>query len=99
MGEVFSSLMQAVGAADKVLELIRRQPQILPIANLKADQFVGNLTLDHITFVYPARPDSIVLSDLCFSIRPGEVRRREMICQNLEQSFDQFVFFGEASCI
>lgn len=73
MGEVFSSLMQAVGAADKVLELIRRQPQILPIASLKADQFVGNLTLDHITFAYPARPDSIVLSDLCFSIKPGEV--------------------------
>ena len=84
MGEVFSSLMAAVGAADKVLELIRRQPQIVPVANLKPDQFVGTLALEHIVFSYPARPDSTVLSDLSFTMKPGEVRnlvRRERVCQ------------------
>lgn len=73
MGDVFSSLIAAVGAADKVVELIKRQPRILPLANLRAPHFVGQLSLENVTFSYPARPDSIVLRDLSFSVSPGQV--------------------------
>ncbi len=72
MGDVFSSLMAAVGAADMVLELIKRQPGITPTANLKPPSLAGNLTLDAVSFSYPARPDSPVLSSLSFSVKPGE---------------------------
>jgi len=73
MGDVFSSLMAAVGAADMVLELISRQPAILPTANLKPPSFAGNLTLDAVMFSYPARPESVVLNNLSFTVKPGEV--------------------------
>lgn len=73
MGEVFSSLTAALGAADKVLELIMREPQILPATHYKPGSFSGNLALERVNFSYPARPDSTVLTDLSFSITPGEV--------------------------
>lgn len=96
MGEVFSSLMAAVGAADKVLELIRRQPKILPSSTFKPDRFSGNLALEHIEFAYPARPDSIVLSDLSFSIRPGEVCRLSNLAHASLSSDVDFVFNDDA---
>ena len=82
MGDVFSSLMAAIGAAEKVLELIQRQPAIVPVANLRPSYFAGNLAIDDVSFAYPARPNALVLRGLSFSVRPGEVSAFLQFCQS-----------------
>uniref|UniRef100_A0A6S8M2Q5 ATP-binding cassette transporter n=1 Tax=Dunaliella tertiolecta TaxID=3047 RepID=A0A6S8M2Q5_DUNTE len=73
MGDVFSALTAAVGAADKVLELIHRKPDIPPEGELVPANFEGRIDLKDVHFSYPARPDSLVLKGLSMSVAPGEV--------------------------
>ena len=74
VGDVFSALTAAVGAADKVVELIQRKPAVPPQGALQPADFVGKVELDRVAFSYPARPDVPVLNGLTLSINPGEVR-------------------------
>lgn len=73
MGDVFSSLSAAVGAADKVLELIHRQPTIQEQGSLIPSHIAGALSLRSVVFHYPARPTIPVLSGLTLDIPPGQV--------------------------
>lgn len=73
VGDVFSALTAAVGAADKVVELIQRKPGNPPQGALQPADFVGKVELDRVAFSYPARPEVPVLNGLSLSINPGEV--------------------------
>lgn len=73
LGDVFSSLAAAVGAADKVVELIQQQPGIAPHGALQPADFAGRVELDAVAFSYPARPEVPVLNGLSLKINPGEV--------------------------
>ncbi|KAL4458512.1 hypothetical protein ABPG75_013377 [Micractinium tetrahymenae] len=73
LGDVFSALSAAVGAADKVVELMKRQPAVAETGSLVPAQFQGKLTLQDVTFHYPARPTLRVLSGLSLTVRPGEI--------------------------
>ncbi|KAG1663832.1 hypothetical protein FOA52_013397 [Chlamydomonas sp. UWO 241] len=74
MSDVFSGLMAAVGAADKVLELIHRQPAVSDKGTLvPAGGLQGRIELRDIVFHYPTRPDAPVLRGLTFLAAPGEV--------------------------
>lgn len=74
MGDMFSALTAAVGAADKVVELIQRRPEVGPTGKLQPSDFRGRLELDAVHFCYPARPNQKVLTGLTLEINPGEVR-------------------------
>ena len=74
LGDVFSSLTAAVGAADKVVELMQQQPAIPPYGALQPADFAGRLELDSVTFSYPARPEATVLNGLSLKVNPGEVK-------------------------
>ena len=73
LGDVFSALSAAVGAADKVVELINKKPAFEETGSEEPDTFVGHLELRDVTFSYPARPSSIVLSNFNLAVQPGEV--------------------------
>ena len=60
MGDVFSALTAAVGAADKVLELIHRTPDIPKEGDLVPASFEGRIELKNVHFCYPTRPHSLV---------------------------------------
>ena len=60
MGDVFSALTAAVGAADKVLELIHRKPEMLPEGTLVPEKFEGSIEMRDVHFAYPPRPDTQV---------------------------------------
>jgi hypothetical protein len=45
LGDVFSALSAAVGAADKVIELMKRQPRVEERGTLAPPQFAGKITL------------------------------------------------------
>jgi ABC-type multidrug transport system fused ATPase/permease subunit len=70
---VFSAFAAALGAADKVVELIQRQPQMPGPGSLRPDAFSGRLELDSVDFSYPARPGARVLSGISLRVNPGEV--------------------------
>ncbi|KAL3138200.1 hypothetical protein ABBQ38_005424 [Trebouxia sp. C0009 RCD-2024] len=73
LGDVFSSLTAAVGAADKVVELMQQRPSIPPHGALQPADFAGRVELDSVTFSYPARPETPVLNGLSLKVNPGEV--------------------------
>jgi ATP-binding cassette subfamily B (MDR/TAP) protein 9 len=73
LGDVFSSLSAAVGAADKVVELMRRRPGVSDDGALVPGSFAGRLELRDVVFHYPARPAQRVLHGLSLVVQPGEV--------------------------
>ncbi|KAF8073219.1 Abcb9 [Scenedesmus sp. PABB004] len=75
MGDVFSALTAAVGAADKVVELIKRVPREPPPGAFvpPSGRLVGSLALQSVVFAYPIRPSTRVLNCLSLAVNPGEV--------------------------
>ena len=74
LGDVFSSLAGAIGAADKVVELIERRPAFLEKGTMKPDRGLsGRIELRNVTFAYPARIQSKVLDGFSLHVAPGEV--------------------------
>ena len=57
MGEVFTGLMQAVGAAEKVFEFIDRQSQMpLDTGSYDPIKVEGKIEFKNVSFYYPSRP-------------------------------------------
>ena len=73
LGDTFSSLSAAVGAAEKVMELIQRQPRIACAGGLTVPDFRGRLELQDVHLAYPARPAVAVLAGITLHVNPGEV--------------------------
>lgn len=76
LSEVMGEAQRAAGAAERLLELLSvrspiqspAQPHALPPRTANG----AALTLQHIAFHYPSRPQTAALSDLSLEIRPGE---------------------------
>ena len=76
---LYSSLMSAVGASERMFELIDRIPKI-PTAsmddssdmNVSKDGARGKIEFREVCFSYPTRKDVEVLKNLSFVCRPGE---------------------------
>lgn len=73
IGQVFSDLAGALGAGDKVFELINRKPQQVPKGNAKPEIFDGTIEFKDVKFKYPARPDTQILNGVSLKIQPGQV--------------------------
>ena len=74
MASVLAGLMEAVGAAEKVLELIDRQPEIdHHSGSEKPDKLDGVVEFKNVSFAYPTRPDVQVLKNVSFTVQPGEI--------------------------
>ena len=55
-------MMQALGAAEKVFELIERKPKInTDDGDYEPADINGHILFENVTFSYPSRPDQIVL--------------------------------------
>ncbi len=69
---IYSQLLHSLAAADRVIEVLDSQPEIVdkPDAVSPTD-FEGEVTLDHVTFYYI--DGTPVLRDVSFSVSPGEV--------------------------
>ncbi|KAL4224077.1 ATP-binding cassette sub- B member 9 [Mactra antiquata] len=73
MGYVYTGLMQAVGASEKVFEYIDRKPSISHHGNVICDKIQGYIEFKNVCFSYPSRPDVQVLKNISFTVEPGEV--------------------------
>jgi ATP-binding cassette subfamily B protein len=75
LSESWGDLLRGAGAAGRLDELMRVEPDIAPDANSMPipDSSQGvRIAFDHVTFRYPARPDVAALDDFTLDIAPGE---------------------------
>ncbi|CAJ0559867.1 unnamed protein product, partial [Mesorhabditis spiculigera] len=72
MGEVWTGLMQSVGASRKVFEYIDREPTIQHHGKLKPERLAGKIEFKNVHFAYPTRPQLPILRDLSFTAEVGQ---------------------------
>jgi ABC-type multidrug transport system fused ATPase/permease subunit len=73
LGDLYGQLQRAVGATERVREILEHDSEINvkePLAVLPA--VAGNISLKNVQFAYPSRKDIQVLKDISFHIKAGE---------------------------
>jgi len=70
---LYGDFMQAVGASVRIFELMDKRPQIPVTGGDKDDKITGGIVFDQVCFSYPSRKDTKVLTDVSFSVQPGQV--------------------------
>lgn len=74
MAEVWGDVMRAAGATERLLELLHAESAIreVPTPLTPAPSNQAAIRFEHVTFAYPARPQTHALEDICLDIAPGE---------------------------
>ena len=75
LASLFGNLMQAVGANDRVFQLLDRTPRIAVSGGrtLPRSSITGTVQLRNVDFSYPTRPDVPVLKQFNLKLQPGKV--------------------------
>lgn len=73
ISEVIGDLQRAAGAAERTMELLRAANRIQsPLQPHPLPQVGGNIAIEQLCFVYPARPEVLAINHLSLSIKAGE---------------------------
>ncbi|MCX7285765.1 MAG: ABC transporter transmembrane domain-containing protein [Novosphingobium sp.] len=74
LSEVYGDLLRGAGAAGRLNELLREEPDIAPPARPTALPVPprGQLAFQNVTFRYPSRPEVLALDDFSLTVEPGE---------------------------
>ncbi|MEO5939017.1 MAG: ABC transporter transmembrane domain-containing protein [Sphingomonas sp.] len=74
LSDVYSDLLRAAGAAERLSELLAEEPEIRAPANPVAlpEPARGAIRFDHVAFRYPTRQDVSALHDFSLNVLPGE---------------------------
>ncbi|WP_265949579.1 ABC transporter transmembrane domain-containing protein [Dechloromonas sp. A34] len=74
MAEVWGDVMRAAGPTERLLELLHAESAIreVPTPLTPAPSAQAAIRFEHVTFAYPARPQTHALEDICLDIAPGE---------------------------
>jgi ATP-binding cassette, subfamily B, bacterial len=74
LSQVWSEVSAAAGAAGRIAEILAVEPRIKAPAQPTPlpEPATGSVAFDHVRFAYPSRDDHPVVSDLTFSVAPGE---------------------------
>lgn len=74
LSETWGEVSAAAGAAERIGELLRVEPQVATPASTAAlpAHVTGAIRFDAVSFAYPTRVDTAALHGVSFSIRPGE---------------------------
>ncbi|WP_233166534.1 ABC transporter ATP-binding protein [Archangium sp. Cb G35] len=71
--ELWADFMRAVGAAERVFELIDRKPAIPSSGGERLPSVQGRVEFQQVRFAYPTRPDVPVLQGIDLKLDAGEV--------------------------
>ncbi|CAH0497889.1 ABC transporter transmembrane domain-containing protein [Novosphingobium sp. CECT 9465] len=74
LSEVYGDLLRGAGAAGRLNELLREQPDIAPPARPTALPMPprGQIAFQNVGFRYPSRPEVLALDDFSLTVEPGE---------------------------
>lgn len=74
ISEIIGDLQRAAGSTERLIELFETEPHISIPANPVAINHATtpHIIFDAINFSYPTRPDSLALSNVSFTVEPGE---------------------------
>lgn len=72
--DLYASVLKAVGATEHLMDLQDEVTENIQVDGTvhEAISVKGAISFERVSFNYPSRPDVAVLSDVSFSIRPGE---------------------------
>jgi ABC-type multidrug transport system fused ATPase/permease subunit len=70
---LFAGVSTALGATQRVFQLIDRPPLISPSGGIVLPEFRGKVELRGVSFAYGSRPNSHVLRNLSLTLEPGTV--------------------------
>jgi ATP-binding cassette subfamily B protein len=73
LSDQWAELMKASGAAERVFELLDRQPSIPASGGATLPRVEGRVAFEGVRFAYPARPDMPVLTGLDLELKAGEI--------------------------
>ena len=74
LSEVWGEVSAASGAAERLFEIMNVKSDISAPATVRALPTPprGDVVLDHVTFAYPTRPDTLALDNVSLAVRAGE---------------------------
>jgi ABC transporter fused permease/ATP-binding protein len=73
--ELYANMQKAVGASERVLEILDEQGEAISIHeknNTIKQKIEGNLAFDNVVFGYPSRPELTVLNEISFDAAAGQ---------------------------
>jgi ATP-binding cassette subfamily B protein len=73
MSSLFADFNKALGASDRVFELLDRVPGVVNANGRTLTTVEGRVTLEAVDFAYPTRPDAPVLREVTVEMEPGRV--------------------------
>jgi len=74
LSEIWSELLRAAGATERLIELMQAQDSISELAEpvLLPTPVKGDISFTDVRFSYPARPDDTALNGVSFTVKHGE---------------------------
>lgn len=73
--DLYSQLQKTLGATQRVREILRTDPEDVHAANEPLEEryrIHGAVSMQHVAFSYPSRPEVQVLKDISMQVRPGQ---------------------------
>jgi len=73
--ELFANLQKAVGASERVLEILGEEGEAVSINEkdqVTSQKIAGNLAFNQVSFAYPSRPEAAVLNQVSFEAKVGQ---------------------------
>jgi ATP-binding cassette subfamily B protein len=72
LSSIYSDFNRAIGASERVFELMDRVPGVVNEAGRRLDPVQGRMALEGLSFAYPTRPDAPVLRGLDLELEHGK---------------------------
>lgn len=73
--ELYASIQRALGASERVLEILNEPKEDIQVNEEDKDikvELHGDIEFEHVTFNYPTRPDLTILKDVSFHVKSGK---------------------------
>ena len=73
VADLYSDIQRSIGATENLLDILDETTEPLSLKESdKAENFIGEVDFQNVSFSYPSRKDLVVLKDISFHVRKGE---------------------------
>lgn len=73
LANFYNKIVTNISAAERIFDILDTEPEIADKQGVyELPEIKGEVVFDHVSFAYSDEPDTMVLNDVSFTIRPGE---------------------------